>query len=116
MTKYLFLHRSDPAHQQQKQQKPSPEQMQAMFAQWNAWKDKFKNNIVDWGDKLKPGGRVVTDGAVTDGPFVESKEIIGGFMIVEAESFDVACTIAKEMPHGPGARIEIREMMGAKPD
>lgn len=110
--KYLFLHRSEPA---QAEGQPSPEQMQAMFAKWNAWKDKFKDNIVDWGDKLKTGGRVVSASGVSDGPFVEAKEIIGGFMIVAAESFEHAVAIAQEMPAmQPPARIEIREMAGAK--
>jgi hypothetical protein len=88
--------------------------MQAMMAKWNAWKEKFKDNIVDWGDKLEPGGRVVGGANVSDGPFVEAKEIIGGFMIVAAASLDEAVIIAQEMPAGPGARIEVREMAGAK--
>jgi hypothetical protein len=114
MTKYLFLHRSGPEHASSSHgEKPSPEQMQAMFAKWNAWKDKFKDNIVDWGDKLK-GGKVVSASGVSDGPFVEAKEIIGGFMIVQADSLEQACVIAQEMPAGPGARIEVREMSGAK--
>jgi hypothetical protein len=49
--KYLFLHRSAPRGDQPGGA-PSPEQMQALFAKWNAWKEKFKENIVDWGDKL----------------------------------------------------------------
>ena len=109
--KFLFLHRSQPGAMPTS--KPSPEQMQAMMAKWNAWKDKFKDNIVDWGDKLKPGGKIVSASGVSDGPFVEMKEIVGGFMIVAAESFEQAVTIAQEMPSGPGARIEIRELAGA---
>lgn len=112
--KYLFLHRSQPgASTPTPEQKPSPEQMQAMLARWNAWKDKFKDNIVDWGDKLKPGGKVVSASGVSDGPFIEAKEIIGGFMIVAAESLEQAVVIAQEMPAGPGARIEVRELAGA---
>lgn len=111
--KYLFLHRSAATSDPPKEP-PSPEQMQAMFAKWSAWKEKFKDNIVDWGDKLKSGGKIVSGAGVSDGPFVESKEIIGGFMIVSAESLDAAITIAREMPAMPGARIEVREMAGAK--
>src|SRR5689334_18998434 len=92
--KYLFLHRSEP---DAGAAPPSPEQMQAMFAKWNAWKEKFKDNIVDWGDKLKAGGKIVTATSVSDGPFVETKEIIGGFMIVAAESLEQAAAIAQEM-------------------
>ena len=40
------------------------------------------------GGKLKPGGKVVTAAGVMDGPFVEAKEIVGGYMIVAAESFE----------------------------
>ncbi len=112
--KYLFLHRSQPGPSAPSpDQKPSPEQMQAMMTKWNAWKEKFKDNIVDWGDKLKPGGKIVSGSNVTDGPFVEAKEIIGGFMIVTATSLEEAVVIAQEMPAGPGARIEVREMANA---
>jgi hypothetical protein len=111
--KYLFLHRSQPGTAPGPESKPSPEQMQQMLAKWQAWQEKFKDHIVDWGDKLKPGGRLVSGAGVSDGPFVESKEIIGGFMIVSAASFDEAVLIAQEMPGGPGARIEIRELAGA---
>lgn len=112
--KYLFLHRSQPAERPASAERPSPEQMQAMLATWNAWKDKFKANIVDWGDKLEAGGKVVSAGGVSDGPFAEAKEIIGGYMIVEAESYEQAVQIAQEMPSGPGARIEVRRLAGAK--
>jgi hypothetical protein len=112
--KYLFLHRSHaPQNTPAPDQRPSPEQMQAMMAKWNAWKEKFENNIVDWGDKLKPGGKIVSGSSVSDGPFVEAKEIIGGFMIVTAASLEEAVVIAQEMPAGPGARIEVREMANA---
>jgi hypothetical protein len=113
--KYLFLHRSAPSQDQKpSQQQPSPAEMQQLYAAFNAWKEKFKANIVDMGDKLKPGGKVVTASGVTDGAFVESKEVVGGFMIVTAESWERAIEVAKEMPMlMPGARIEIREMAGA---
>jgi hypothetical protein len=112
--KYLFLHRSQPGHSTpSSEQKPSPEQMQQMLAKWNAWKEKFKDQIVDWGDQLKPGGKIVSASSVSDGPFVEAKEIIGGFMIVSAATLEEAVVIAQEMPAGPGARIEVRELAGA---
>jgi hypothetical protein len=105
--KYLFLQRSQPGNRQQ----PSPAQMQDMYAAFNAWKEKFKDNILDMGGKLMPGGRVVTTSGATDGPFVEAKEIVGGYMFVSAESFDRALDIAKEMPMlTPGSSIEIREV------
>ena len=110
--KYLFIQRSPPGRQQQ--QPPSPAQMQEMYAVFNAWKEKFKENILDMGGKLKPGGKIVSASGVTDGPFVEVKEIIGGFMIVAAESYERALEVAKEGPGlmMPGSSIEIREISG----
>ena len=105
--KYLFLNRSQPGNQQQ----PSPAQMQEMYAAFNAWKEKFKDNILDMGGKLMPGGKVVTTSGATDGPFVEAKEIVGGYMFVTAESVDRAIEVAREMPmlmHG--SSLEIREV------
>jgi hypothetical protein len=63
---------------------------------------------------LKPGGRVLKGGSVTDGPFVESKEVMGGYSIIQAASYDEAAGVAKECPitYIPGATIEIREMAG----
>jgi hypothetical protein len=106
--KYLILHRSAPG----KPHQPSPAQMQDMYAAFNAWKEKFKANILDMGDKLKPGGKVLSASGVTDGPFVEAKEIVGGYMIVTAESYEQAIEVAKECPGilTPGSRVEIREM------
>jgi len=107
--KYLFLHRSptEPAS-------PSPARMQEMFSVWKAWMEKFKGQVVDMGAKLKPSGKVLTGNGVIDGPLVETKEIIGGYMIVTAESYEAAVEMAKEMypMMAPGTRIEIRELAG----
>src|SRR5882672_2618558 len=109
--KYLFLHRS-PIDQQQPQQPPSPAQMQEMFAAFSAWKEKFKDNILDMGGKLMPGGKILTAADVKDGPFVETKEIVGGYMIVLAESYEQALEVGRESPGVmmPGSSIEIREI------
>ena len=108
--KYLLIQRSAPG----KQEAPSPAQMQEMYAVFNAWKEKFKENIVDMGAQLKPGGKVLTTSGVTDGPFVEAKEIVGGYMVVTAESYESALEVARGCPGivRPGSSIEIREMAG----
>jgi hypothetical protein len=107
--KYLFLQRG-PVDAQP----PSPARMQEMFAVWNAWKEKFKDRILDMGGKLAPSGKVVTAAGVTDGPFVEVKEVVGGYMIVTAESYDGALEVAQGLMDmmGPGSRVEIRELTG----
>lgn len=106
--KYLVFLRSVPG----KQERPSPGQMQEMYAAFNAWKDKFKANIVDMGGKLKPGGKVLTASGVTDGPFAEAKEVIGGYMVVAADNYDRALEVARECPGvvRPGSSVEVREI------
>ena len=106
--KYLVFLRSAPG----KQEPPSPGQRQEMYAAFNAWKEKFKANIVDMGGRLKPGGKILTASGVTDGPFAEAKEIVGGYMVVAAESCDRALEVARECPGvlRPGSSVEIREI------
>ena len=48
---------------------------------------------------------------VTDGPFAETREQLGGFFLVEARSLDEAIEIAAEIPAGRGATVEIRPMI-----
>ena len=83
-----------------------------MYAQFNAWKEKFQENIVDMGGKLKGGGKIVTSEGATDGPFVEAKEVIGGYMIVSADSMEEAMEVARQSPGVamPGSSVEIREI------
>jgi hypothetical protein len=116
--KFLFLYRW-PAEGQQSTlatggKKPSPEEMQAMFAQWKGWKEKFEKEILDPNVGINPSGAkaVVKGASVTDGPFVESKEVMGGYNFIETTSFERAVEIAKECPIAlqPGASIEIREL------
>ena len=105
--KYLCMYRGAPS-----QNKPSPAQMQEMFSAFNEWREKFNANILDMGSKLKLSGKVVTASDVTDGPFAEAKEIVGGFMIITADDYDAAVAIVQAMPtmQMPGACVEIREM------
>lgn len=106
--KFLVIFRSQPGPMPE----PSPEQMQQMYAAFNTWKDKYKNEILDMGSSLKPDGRVWRSSGVADGPFVEAKEVVGGYMIVSAKDYDGAIRVAAEGPagHAPGASLEIREL------
>jgi hypothetical protein len=105
--KYLCMYRGTPSNF-----KPSPAEMQEMFAAFKEWQDKFKANLLDMGSKLESSGRVVTASGVTDGPFAEAKEIVAGFMILTADDYDGAVAVVKAMPmmQSPGACVEIREM------
>ncbi|MEO0973134.1 MAG: YciI family protein [Pseudomonadota bacterium] len=89
----------------------SPAEMEQAFAKFNAWKAKFADNIVDLGGKLG-GGAVVTAANVKDGPFAESKEIIGGYMIIRAEDMAQAVEVAQQSPGASSAlsSVEVREI------
>ncbi len=106
---YLCIQRSQPGSGGGG--KPSPTQMEEMFASFNKWKEKFKDNIADMGGKLGEGA-VVTSESSTDGPFVEAKEVVGGYMIVEAENLEQAIAVASESPGVamPGSSVEVREI------
>lgn len=93
----------------------SPEEMQGHMQKWFAWVDQLKSkNIYVSGEPLLPDGKTVAGkkAVVTDGPFAESKEIIGGFFIIKAASIEEATEIAKDCPDLPlDGAVEIREVM-----
>ena len=89
----------------------SPEEMQAQYAAWSAWRKKFEKEVTP-GEGIKAGGAVVKGGNVTDGPYIEAKEVMGSYAFVAASSLAHATEIAKECPINqiPGASVEIREL------
>ena len=110
MAKFLLIFRESA----ESRAKPSPEEMQALGAAWGEWMQKFSSAIVG-GDGLKPSGRVVKAGLVTDGPYVEAKEIVASFGVIQADNYDAAVAIVRECPAaaaGSGWSIEVREMFG----
>src|SRR3954470_4595136 len=81
--------------------KRSPEEMQAMTKKWMDWIGGIaaQNKITNPGNRLIPSGKVVRPGnVVTDGPYTEIKESIGGFTIVKAASIEDAVEMAKGCP------------------
>jgi hypothetical protein len=110
MTKFIFLFRNNPmAHRS-----ISPEQMQQMMKKWMDWKDGLEKNghIKQLGERLDPSGKVVRSGAVTDGPFVEVKDSVQGFIMVEAADLEQAVELAKGCPilEGDGT-VEVRAIV-----
>jgi hypothetical protein len=91
----------------------SPEQMQQTMKNWMDWKDKLEKNghVKQLGERLDGTGKVVRGKAkaVTDGPYVEVKDSIQGYMILEAEDMNQAVLLAKGCPilEGDGT-VEIR--------
>jgi hypothetical protein len=110
MPKFLCLQRSLPGGNTNAE-KPSPAQMQAMYAKFNEWREKFSASLVDLGGRLG-AGRTVLPQPPLDGPFVEVKELVGGYMIVSAQSLDEAVRIARECPGlvRPGSGVEVIEI------
>ena len=110
MAKFLLIYREST----EKSAKPSPQEMQALQTAWYAWMQKFNSAIVG-GDGLKPTGRVLKAGLVTDGPYAEAKEIIASFGVIQTDNYDAALAIVRECPAAAadsGWSIEIREMFG----
>jgi hypothetical protein len=110
MPKYLCLQRSLPS-EPQGAEKPSPAQMQAMYAKFNAWREKFQTNLVDMGGRLGTG-RLALPQPPPDGPLVELKELVGGYMIVSAPTLDEAIEVARACPGlvRPGSGVEVIEI------
>ena len=111
MPKYLCLQRTLPGADQDGE-KPSAAEMQAMYSKFNTWREKFQSKLADMGGRLG-AGRLVT-AAPPDGPFVEVKELVGGYMIVSAANLDEAIEVARECPGlvRPGSGVEVIEIHG----
>ncbi|MGF1467959.1 MAG: YciI family protein [Sandaracinaceae bacterium] len=112
MPRFLCLQRTLATGPGEAADEPSPARMQELYAQFGAWRDTFKAQLVDMGGKLGDG-RLVTDASPADGPFVEVKELVGGYMIVEADTVEGAIEVARACPGLVSARsgcevIEIR--------
>ena len=109
MPKYLCLQRALPGGAPNAE-KPSPAQMQAMYAQFNEWREKFRDKLVDMGGRLG-AGRLVSAQPL-DGPFVEVKELVGGYMLVSAASLEEAIEVARGCPGlvRPGSGVEVIEI------
>ena len=72
---------------------------------------KEKGVMVD-GLPLTLEGNTVTKGVVTDGPYTEGKEVVGGYLVVKAATLDEATEIANGCPIvEEGGSVEVREIM-----
>ena len=110
MPRYLCLQRKLPGGAQESG-KPSPAQMQAMYGRFNEWREKFQQNLTDMGGRLG-AGRLVTSLPAPDGPLVEVKELVGGYMIVTAANLEEAVEVARHCPGlvRSGSGVEVIEI------
>jgi hypothetical protein len=96
----------------------TPEQMKEAMSRWGAFDDKLLADGV-WvaGDGLQPSATATTvrigegEATVTDGPFAETKEQLGGFYLIDCDSLDEALEYAKQIPAQPGNSVEVRPVM-----
>lgn len=110
MPRYLCLQRSLPGGAPGPE-KPSPAEMQAMYARFNEWRETFQEHLVDLGGRLGRG-RIALPEPTPDGPLVEVKELVGGYMIVAAPTLDEAVRVARACPGlvRPGSGVEVIEI------
>ena len=112
MAKFLFVYRNN----SESYGTMSPEEMQQILQKWQTWITEGLRQgwMLDAGDGLKKEGRVVkARKVVSDGPFIEVKEIVGGFSVVEADTLDAAAELAKGCPiFLRGGTVEVRPLQG----
>ena len=110
MKDFLLVFRSDPARLAQR----SVEEMQATTKKWMDWIGGIaaQNKLTDRGNRLEKSGKVVRpDNVITDGPYTEIKESLGGYSIVRANTIEEAVEIAKGCPiFSLGGSVEVREV------
>jgi hypothetical protein len=109
MEKYMFIFiGGDPSHL-------SAEAQQAHMQKWFAWVEKLrKDGRYVAGEALLPGGKTIRGSkkAITDGPFAEGKEVVGGFFVVHAKDINEATEMAKACPdYDLDGSVEIREVV-----
>lgn len=94
---------------------PTPEQIQEEVKAWQDWMGSIaaQGKLKNPGEALGFEGKIMhSDGTITDGPYAEVKEIIGGFTIVSADSIDGAIKLAEGCPAlQNGGKVEVRDIM-----
>jgi hypothetical protein len=108
MEKFMYLFRGGDTQTSSQ----SPEAMQAHMQKWIAWMDDLgKKGSLAGGEALQQTGKQVSGNKklVTDGPFIEAKESVGGYLVVQAKDIDDAVEISKGCPIlEVNGRVEIR--------
>jgi hypothetical protein len=97
---------------------PSAEEMQAEFPRWMEYTQALQDSgTMVAGDALQPGETATTvrvrDGetVLTDGPFAETKELLGGYYVLDVPDLDAALKWAAKMPNINYGTVEVRPVM-----
>ena len=109
MNEFVFLYRGGEGRPE------SPELGQQVMQKWMAWFKALaeKGHVVDRGQPLERNGKIVAPGrVVTDGPFAETKDLVGGYTLIKARDVAEAAELAKGCPIlERGGRVEVRPVM-----
>lgn len=94
----------------------SPEEMQKQMERWSAWmKDlQTKGHLKEPGHPLEPTGRVVRGNGkgITDGPYAEAKDVIGGYTLIQAKDLAQAVELSSGCPiFHVGGEVIVRPIM-----
>jgi hypothetical protein len=113
MSEFAFLFRG-------RNRQTPPDQQQATIQKWGAWFKALNERgvITNPGQPLAAGGRIVEGQgkAVNDGPFAEIKDLVNGFIIVEAADLDAAAEIARGCPIlDDDGSVEVRPVLVFNP-
>jgi hypothetical protein len=109
MSEYLFLYRGG-------SRPTSPQEAQAVMQLWMNWMQELarQGHMKDRGQPLDPAGKVVSgrEKAITDGPFAEAKDLVGGYTLITAADLAEAAELAKGCPvFDRGGSVEVRPVM-----
>ncbi len=115
MKSFLLIFRGNIQSEQDFVQQ-SAEAMQAELAKWGAWMGAIaESGKMVGGEPLLPNGKVLRGASkkLTDGPFIESKEIVGGYLVIKANDEADAVEISKGCPilQTEDGTVEVREIM-----
>ncbi|MCB0717824.1 MAG: hypothetical protein KDD65_05235 [Bacteroidetes bacterium] len=92
----------------------SPDEIQAKMGKWFVWVEKLQqqDRYVS-GEALEAVGKTVKSAdTVIDGPFAETKEVVGGYFVVKAEDIDDAASLCVDFPDFDlGSWVEVREVV-----
>jgi hypothetical protein len=113
MEKFMLIFHGQQMDEQMFQEL-SPEDFQAEIEKWNTWIGGIAGQGKLVGTEgLLPAGKVLTEGGkmVTDGPYTEGKEIVGGYMVLTADTFDEAIALSQGCPiFETGGKVEVRQI------
>lgn len=109
MSEFLFLYRGG-------NRPTSPQDAQAVMQKWMTWMQELgrRGHMKEQGQPLELVGKVVsgTDKAITDGPFAEAKDVVGGYTLITAKDLAEAAELSKGCPVlERGGSVEVRPVM-----